>query len=240
MDIKEDEILGDRVSDHWYYRAKGRVLLRAIGPVIRQTLVDVGAGSGVFSKLLLEEGRAKAAYCVDPGYARDKDEKVAGRPLHFRREWSGDKADLVLMMDVLEHVDDDFALLTEYSDPLRPGAEVFVTVPAFQSLWSGHDVFLEHRKRYRREEVDALMARAGLKVKVSRYFYGGLFPVAYVKRRGDRKRLEQGAIQAKSDLSMAPPLLNAALTAAHDVERWLVYPWNKVMGLSVVCLAEKV
>ncbi len=239
MDVKEDEILGEGVSEHWYYRAKGRVLLRTIGPAIRKTLVDVGAGSGVFSKLLLNTGRAGAAYCIDPAYAEERDETVGGRPLRFRRSLADAAADLVLMMDVLEHVDDDFALLSAYSDGLKPGAEIFVTVPAFQSLWSGHDVFLDHRRRYRREEVDALMARAGLEIKVSRYFYGGLFPIAYWKRRADRKRLETGAIEAKSDLAPAPPILNAALTAAHDLERWLVYPWNTVMGLSVVCLAEK-
>ena len=239
MDVKEEDILGEAVGDHWYYRAKGKVLLRTIGTDCRKTVLDVGAGSGVFSKLLLEKDRAKAAYCVDPAYPENTAQTHAGKPLHFVQNKPAADADLVMMMDVLEHVDDDLELLRAYSDDLRPGAQVFITVPAFNSLWSGHDVFLEHRRRYRRKEVDDLVSRAGLNVKVSRYFYGGLFPVAYVKRRADRKRLETGALEAKSDLAVTPPLLNSALVAAHDIERLLVYPWNKFMGLSVVCLAEK-
>ena len=60
-----------------------------------------------------------------------------------------------------------------------------------------------------------------------------------MKRRADRKRVEQGELEPKSDLSLAPAPLNEALVAAHALERWLVFPWNKFMGLSVVCLAEK-
>ena len=55
---------------------------------------------------------------------------------------------VILLMDVLEHVDDDVGLLRAYAEPARPGTRFIVSVPAFSWLWSAHDEFLEHRRRY--------------------------------------------------------------------------------------------
>ena len=52
------------------------------------------------------------------------------------------------MMDVLEHVSDDVGLVREYAKRAKPGTRFVVSVPAFMWLWSGHDVFLEHHRRY--------------------------------------------------------------------------------------------
>ena len=52
-----------------------------------------------------------------------------------------------MIADVLEHVDDDLALLRQYAAKLGEGGRIVITVPAFSFLWSGHDVFLEHRRR---------------------------------------------------------------------------------------------
>ncbi|MEL6829784.1 MAG: class I SAM-dependent methyltransferase [Pseudomonadota bacterium] len=239
MDVKEEDILGDAVADHWYYRAKTAAMLRVLGKSTYPTVFDVGAGSGVFSKALLADGRAEEAFCIDPAYPEDRKTYHEGRGLNFLRSPPSAKADLVLMMDVLEHVEDDDALLATYVDQLKPGGKVFVTVPAFQSLWSGHDVFLEHYRRYRRTEVDDLLGRAGLKVRFSCYFYGSLFPIAYLKRSFDRMRLDQGAVEPKSDLSLAPKPLNELLVYFHLAELAVMFPWNKFAGLSVVCLGEK-
>ena len=66
------------------------------------------------------------------------------------------RADLLLYMDVLEHVDDDLGLLTAYLDQLERGGRVLITVPAFDFLWSNHDIFLEHKRRYTLKQVEAL------------------------------------------------------------------------------------
>ena len=70
----------------------------------------MGAGAGFFSRHLLR-GAATGAVCVDPGYAADWDEVVAGKLLQFRRDPPAGHASTILMMDVLEHVDDDVALV---------------------------------------------------------------------------------------------------------------------------------
>ncbi|MET0272578.1 MAG: methyltransferase domain-containing protein, partial [Phenylobacterium sp.] len=145
MDLKEEALLGPGVGRHWYYRAKAQALLRVVEPA-GAAVLDVGAGSGFFARRLLEAGASEATL-VDPGYPADRNEIHAGKPLRFRRYASADGATLILMMDVLEHVDDDIGLARDYLASARPGTRLAVTVPAFQWLWSGHDVFLEHKRR---------------------------------------------------------------------------------------------
>ena len=161
MDIKEQDVLGDRIGQHWYYRAKGEAMRRLLGPRAIRHVLDVGAGSGVFSRMLLQGGAGEAT-CVDPAYPAEHDETEAGRPIHFVHEVGQTDADVVLLMDVLEHVDDDAALLAEYAGKAGAGARFLITVPAFQWMWSGHDVFLEHRRRYTLKMLEDVVRRAGL------------------------------------------------------------------------------
>ena len=147
MDLKEEDILGSDIGRHWYYQSKAAALRRMVGGLRPQRLLDVGAGSGFFSRHLLANG-AQSALCVDVGYERTWDETVGGKPVLYRRDCDATDCDLVLMMDVLEHVDNDAGLVSHYATKVPAGAHFLVTVPAFRFLWSGHDVFLEHKRRY--------------------------------------------------------------------------------------------
>ena len=239
MDVKEEDILGDAIGDHWYYMSKGRALLDLLGTDPVSEVVDVGAGSGVFSKLLLEHGVVESAVCVDPAYAQERTLEHAGRPLRFVRSLRSEDSELVLMMDVLEHVPDDLALLEEYVRGLKAGGRVVITVPAFQALWSGHDLFLEHYRRYTLSMVSHLVRRAGLEPIAERYFFGLILPVAAGARLWDRIKLRTRHIEPRSSLRAYPPRVNRWMTAAHDLERRVIFPWNRFGGLTVFCVARK-
>ncbi len=144
MDLKEEDILGDKIHSHWYYVAKGRAMRAFLGDVKADEVLDVGAGSGIFSRQLLDHDISKSAVCVDPNYAKEYTDDQNGKSVQFVKSVEKTTQDLVLMMDVLEHVPDDVALLKDYADTMDIGGEVLITVPAFQFMWSGHDVFLEH------------------------------------------------------------------------------------------------
>ena len=148
MDLKEEEILGEFVEQHWYYRSKAAALLRLTNSLQARSILDVGAGSGFFSRALLTKTMAQEALCVDPFYQEERDESVVGKPMQFRRNCNTTDADLLLMMDVLEHVEDDLGLLLSYVNKIPSGAHVMATVPAFKFLWSSHDEFLGHYRRY--------------------------------------------------------------------------------------------
>src|SRR5262249_49621269 len=126
MDLKEAELLGADATTHWYYVAKGRALRTLLGAAPAERVLDVGAGTGVFSRQLLDAGIARSAVCVDTGYDREWSEVQNGRTIQFVREVKDVGADLVLMMDVLEHVSDDESLLSRYTESLPAGARVAI------------------------------------------------------------------------------------------------------------------
>lgn len=239
MDVKEEDILGPDIADHWYYVSKGRALLSFLGRARAESLLDVGAGSGIFSRQLLDAGICGAATCVDPAYAREHTESHNGKEISFVHSAGGPGRDLVLMMDVLEHVDDDVGLLRRYSENQKPGGLVLITVPAFRFMWSGHDVFLEHRRRYTRRQIEHVVRDAGLEVVRSRYFFGLLFPAAAAIRLYGARRLKKQGFAAKSDLKKAPAWLNRALILMHGLERFALFPLNVFAGLTVFCLARR-
>ena len=233
MDLKEEDILGADIGQHWYYRSKAAALRRAVGRLQPKRLLDVGAGSGFFSRHLLAEGGAQSALCVDIGYPADRDDSVAGKPVLYRRDTGPTDCDLVLMMDVLEHVDDDVGLVRHYAAKVPQGAHFLATVPAFRFLWSGHDVFLEHKRRYRLPEIEATMRTAGLEVVHGSYFFGFVFPLAAAVRLATR-----GDVTPRSSLKTHGPATNAVLTAACAAELPL-FPFNRLAGLSAFVLARK-
>jgi len=240
MDLKEEDILGDKIGGHWYYVAKGKAMRRFIGDRYVPEVLDVGAGSGIFSRQLLDQGVCESAVCVDPNYPNEWDEVQNGKSIKFVKSLDQTTQKLVLMMDVLEHVEDDVGLLKMYTDTMPDGGHVLITVPAFQFMWSGHDVFLEHYRRYTILTMEKVIRDAGLVPLKSRYFFGSLFPVVAAMRLPKRVLFEKGKLEGKSELKVYPGWLNKALIGLHDIERETLFHVNKMFGLSVFVLCGKV
>ena len=237
MDLKETDILGDDISQHWYYRSKAKAMSRLLGKEKISTILDVGAGSGVFSRHLLANSSANDAWCVDISYNDDSDALENGKPVHFRRFIGQLDADLVLLMDVLEHVDDDVGLLDHYANKVPRGARFLISVPAFQFLWSDHDIFLEHKRRYQLKQIEDVTRRAGLTVVSRAYYFGAIFPIAAIIRLSARST-SSGDIPVRSQLAKHHPLVNGTLATLCNLELPLMQ-FTRVAGLSAFCLAEK-
>jgi hypothetical protein len=103
---------------------------------------------------------------------------------------------LVLLMDVIEHIEDDTGFLTglRARPYLDRETRLLITVPAFQSLFSSHDTFLGHYRRYSTASLRRLIERSGFKVLDIVYFFGSLLPVRVlqvVKERVFKLKPEQ-------------------------------------------------
>jgi len=235
MDLKETDILGDSIGEHWYYCSKAAATRRLLGEAPIKRILDVGAGSGFFSHHLLTHTAAREAWCVDISYPADSSATTAGKPVHYRRSIDSVDADLVLLMGVLEHVDDDLGLLKSYFDKVPSGSRFLMTVPAFQFMWSGHDDFLEHKRRYTLGQFEALAGNAGLTVERGAYYFAAVFPIALASRlipggaRGSAPR---------SQLKKHHPLVNTLLKTLCSLELPLM-GMNRLAGLSVFVLARK-
>lgn len=239
MDLKEVDILGEKIQDYWYYVAKGRAMHKFLGDIKVPEVLDVGAGSGIFSRRLLDAGVCDVAFCVDPNYPEEKTEDHNGKEIHFVKATDKTSQKLILMMDVLEHIEDDVTFLKEYADRLEAGGHILITVPAFQFIWSGHDVFLEHYRRYTIDMLESVVKEAGITPVKSCYLFGTLFPIVAASRLIKGLLLSHNEIHPKSELRVYPEWLNRALIFLHDIERNTIFDINKAFGLSLFCLCRK-
>ena len=131
MDLKEETAIGGDPSNHWYYISKGRAIKSLLGDAAFDSVLDVGAGSGVFSRMLIDAGICQHAICVDPNYADDWIENNQSPQIQYLRRVGDSVAPLVVMLDVIEHVDDAKAL-AELFRILRPGGFAVLTTPVIE------------------------------------------------------------------------------------------------------------
>ncbi len=236
MDVKEADLLRGSAAEHWYYASKARAVEKLLDGSQARTVLDVGAGSGFFSRHLVDRSLADEAWCVDINYPQESDIVENGKNIHFRRSVSGISADLVLLMDVLEHVDDDVGLLRDTIPNSSPDARFLISVPAFQFMWSGHDVFLEHKRRYTLRGIERVVAKAGLRVRRGCYFYASIFPAAMAVRLP--RNLFGGVHRPNSDLRSFPSIVNTTLSAILAAELPF-FRFNRLFGLTAFCVAER-
>ena len=228
MDLKESGLVD--VETHWYYQSKlvpFKQSLKKYSTNARRT-IDIGAGSGFFARSLTDFDNGGTAICVDPNYSIESTERNG--TLIFVREIDNSSADLYLFVDVLEHVEDDLMLLKRYTTNAPGGALIMISVPAFQSLWSSHDEFLGHFRRYRLRQVRELIEKADLQIIQCNYIFGLIFPIAWFVRK--LKRTESPS----SDLSPIPKPFNWLLLKLLKVEHRSSI--NKLAGLSLFAVAR--
>lgn len=176
--------------------------------------MDVGCGTGgVLGSL------SGSRLGIDLSEAALEIARERHRGCEFRREpvrETGDReggtADLVLIMDVLEHVEDDAGLLADAWRLLRPGGHLLATVPADPSLWTAHDVAHGHHRRYTLSSFARLLSGAALTIRTISYFQSRLYPLVKAARTVSRWKGGGGGCQG-TDLWLPPAPLNRLLEA---------------------------
>jgi SAM-dependent methyltransferase len=159
----------------------------------------------------------------------------------------GASFDLVTVLDVIEHVDEDEAILREAQRVLRAQGTLAVTTPAFQWLWSHNDVLNGHKRRYTARQLRERVERAGFRVRRLSFGFFLVFPLSaplIVVRNflGQKQELESHHFDADAyQVEMEPvaPWLNALLRAVGRVEAALIARVDLPFGTSLICVAEK-
>lgn len=237
MDLKELEA-GVNPEVHWYYQSKILPLISYTRKLLTNgvplTIVDVGSGSGFFAISLEKEFRdkIKKVYLVDINYtaeeiAATKNDKIQ-KTLRIPDEIENG---LVILMDVLEHLEDDLKMLQDIKAASKGNNNhFFITVPAFYSLWSGHDVYLGHYRRYKIDTLNKVLNEAKYNIENTYYLYGSLFPMVWTVRKM-QNMLQQK--EATSNMKPFSPLINKILLGITSIDMKLATA-NKVFGVSCV------
>ncbi len=199
MDLSETSDL--KPSEHWYFLHKLEWLKHSIEKynLNPSTSIDIGAGIGFFSKELKEIYPWLVPYCVDTNYPDSDLGKTDG--VFFTTEYTVENsAEMVLMMDVLEHVESDEQLIRAYLSSATKDATWLITVPAFQSLWSGHDVALGHFRRYRKKQLLTILEKLDFEVIDVRYLFTPIFIPLWILRKSKQNQKVHNDLQKQSRL----------------------------------------
>lgn len=238
-----DRVVYDRMaahdSTHWWYRARRDILAdylaRFGGLPKRARILEIGCGTGHNLPMLSRFGQVEAIE-IDPAARAIASERlgraVGAAPLPVLPGVERGAYDLIAVLDVVEHIEDDVAALTAMRERLAPGGKILITVPAHPWMWSAHDVVNHHHRRYTKGTLRAAIAAAGLKPEKLGYFNSLLFPLAAAARM-----LGKLTGREDSDDSPPPPLVNGLFERIFRLERHMVGRVPMTPGVSLVTLA---
>ena len=239
-----ERIVYDRMAElderHWWYRARREVLRELIRRRIRlpadARILEVGCGMGHNFQMLRGFGRLDAVELDGAARAiasRRLGHAVMDSPLPQLTGVEMHAYDLIAMLDVLEHLDEDRAALVSLAARLRPGGRILITVPAHPWMWSAHDEVNHHKRRYTRRTLAAVVADAGLKLETLRWFNSLLFPLAAVARL-------VGRITGKedSDDKLPPAPVNRLFEKIFGLERYAIGRVPLPPGVSLAAIVS--
>ena len=223
------EVLADARN---YYRW----ILRQFAPFLGRRVVEIGAGLGNFSRVILSHEGVREAVLVEPAanlFPRLR-ERFAGDPRVQPRHGLFEQvipesmgADSIVLVNVLEHVEDDLALLRHIHRRLAPGGTVLLFVPALPALFGSIDKVAGHYRRYLKRSLAARLAEAGFTVERIRYVNLPGTIAWFLIGRVLKWRVFQPSSVQLYDRFVIP------LVAA--IERW----WEPPAGQSLIAVARK-
>ena len=246
-------------DQHWWFATRTWSLLNLLDqnvshgngsqPAGTTDVLDIGCGAGNMIHHLSRYGSVKGvevdarpvAMAQARGYDVRQADATGGIPFPEA------SFDLVTALDVIEHVDDDEAILREAHRVLRPHGTLAITTPAFQWLWSYNDVLNGHKHRYTPSELRERVERAGFRIRRITFGFFLVFPMSAPlillrNRMGKKPELsshhfEEDAYQV--EMEPVSPWLNTVLRGVGRVEAAMVARMDLPIGTSLMCVAEK-
>jgi 2-polyprenyl-3-methyl-5-hydroxy-6-metoxy-1,4-benzoquinol methylase len=230
---------------NWWFagmRAIFREQFRSLSIPLGARLVDVGCGTGIWTRELGRYGRTIGVDFAREALVHCRARKLtglvqaSGLQLPFRAE----SCAVVTAFGVVEHIEDDVGLLEEFARLVQPGGHVLLLTSAYRFLWSEHDDFVHHKRRYTRAELLEKLRKVGLEPRKLTHVNTVLFPAVAVGRAVQRMGfLKPGSAGETTDIFDVGPALNRVLLGVLKLEsRWLRY-WSFPFGVGLACVAQK-
>lgn len=237
-------------KSHWWFVGRRFFLKNVISRhEVRSNapcVLEVGCGTGGNIELLSQFGdfsaiemsakAVKLAQLSNPSHANQISQ--GSLPDHNLADRSFDK---IFLLDVLEHIEDDTAALKALKALLKKNGQLYITVPAYQWLWSDHDIQNQHKRRYTLKRIRALLKSLGFDVAYSSYFNTLLFPLAAIERLSQRLKSVFGNSKSGSaalDVPVKP--INQIFQGIFRLEGIWAGRLSIPFGLSIVLVATNV
>jgi 2-polyprenyl-3-methyl-5-hydroxy-6-metoxy-1,4-benzoquinol methylase len=228
---------------HWWFVVRSLILQDRIKE-FKQTsplkILNIGVATGRTSEILATFGAVDSVeYDVDCcNFLRENLKMEVINASITELPFDDEAYDLVCAFDVIEHVEDDSRAVAEMLRVCKRDGHVFVTVPAFMSLWSDHDIINHHFRRYKRAQLVQLFNNQPIgKIKRSFYFNSLLFPFIYVFRK---LKPQQQSKEIKSDLETnSSSIANKFLYFLFNLERPFLKKFSFPVGVSIGLIFKK-
>jgi len=219
--------LAELEAGNFWFRGRNKLILWALhkySPDLKSFL-EIGCGTGfVISAISKQfpEARLLGSEYLEEGlvYARQRVPSAEFTQMDARNVPFNSELDTVGVFDVLEHVEEDEAVLQQICKALKPGGNVFITVPQHRWLWSVVDEYACHVRRYSAKELIQKVSKAGFEIIESTSFVSTMLPAMYLSRLLKRKKMDV-RIDAMAELRIHP-ILNKLFEWLLDFELALI------------------
>ena len=243
MNVEEYERMYRLEDSYWWFVGRHNLVLGFLraqyGSRSDLTVLDIGCGTGAMSQKLEQFGTVISAdfspLALSYSKRRDLHHLCASDAMQL--PFRDSSFDIIVALDILEHVRDDEAALREFYRVLKPGGRVVATVPAYQSLWSSHDVALMHFRRYVAAELRSRFVDAKLRIQKLSYAMTLLYPVVWLFRKLLARETDKD--KAKASLVAVPGFVNMLLVALLAGENAVLRRVSLPFGVTVFCMAER-
>ena len=240
-------------DNSWWFQYRSKIILSMMDRYFTKNsfTLDIGAGNGYTSVCAARSGYMMGI--IEPSISACRHAKMRGLSPILCGTVTEDSIldntiDQALMLDCLEHIEDDNSMLQMLGKKIRRGGILLITVPAFMSLWSSEDDSAGHFRRYTCTELEKIVTAAGFNVLQSSYFMSFLYiPILLVrvwmerlgliKKSFERSNEEQGRISQRQFIAHGK-LINSVLNGLEFMEqRWLEKKRKIGFGSSIILVA---
>lgn len=188
---------------HWFFRARNKIIMDHIGRLIKEKkdikILNVGVATGYTSVLLKQfsENITSVEYDEDCYDFTAKNVPSIGlvKGSILELDFEENEFDLVCAFDVIEHIEDDQLGLSELERVCKQNGHVVVTVPAFMSIWSHHDVINHHFRRYKRKQLKNLFSDQSKFQYVSYFNFWLFIPVLLFRKINNVLKITENSNQ---------------------------------------------
>jgi 2-polyprenyl-3-methyl-5-hydroxy-6-metoxy-1,4-benzoquinol methylase len=144
-----------------------------------------------------------------------------------------EKFDLIVLFDVLEHIDDDVLTLYNLSSLLKPSGRILLSTPACPNLFGPHDMQHHHKRRYTKHQLSNVIRNSDLNILHINHFNTLLFPIAWINRIIQKKFNFNGSMNISSNF------LNNFFKSVFSFEKHIILKLPLLYGLSLFAICEK-